>query len=217
MQPAISVLRSSRALTSWPGRAQVDLGLYRRASSSGIPASRTASTTTTAQSQQGRSSPRLAGPSPLASPREPSIELESASSDAHLPDDDSKQLPSPITASQPPPARRRAVLVALIVLSTASAYTLPSGALQNRRLASAIPVIQYALLLAVGLALGCLQPKGKFGRARVGREDARVRLLVGGLSAACALAGVWQARWVEGRVWQAIEVSPPCSEGVVRR
>ncbi|KAK4698425.1 hypothetical protein P7C70_g7851, partial [Phenoliferia sp. Uapishka_3] len=101
-------------------------------------------------------------------------------------------------------------LVALLLFQTLSAYSLPSAALQNRTVATALPVVHYGLLLATGVILGCAQPKGKFGRGRSGwgrgDEGKRVRVLVGVLSTLAALTNIWQARWLEGKVWQAIEV-----------
>ncbi|KAL8291260.1 hypothetical protein RQP46_002238 [Phenoliferia psychrophenolica] len=136
-----------------------------------------------------------------------------------LRDDCDPPLPSPASSSShqhspPPPPFARHLLIALITLGTFSSLTLPRGALQSRRWATLLPVLHYGALLVLAALLGCYNPKGKLGRARIAQafssrdnsDNKRARLLVGGFSAAATLAGIWQARWLDGKLWQALEV-----------
>ncbi|KAM0747990.1 hypothetical protein T439DRAFT_383046 [Meredithblackwellia eburnea MCA 4105] len=172
----------------------------------------------------GPSSPDIAAIDALLKEQDDSPSSSTVSSQSHsqqqlrsIPVNNGSILPSsasPSSAGSPssphPPLR---YLIALWLFSSLSAKTLPAGALQNRVVALSLPIAQYALLLLVGLAIGWLRPKGKFGRSRVwgtagraGEEARRVRLFVGIVSGLATAGGIWQARFLDSKVWQALEV-----------
>jgi hypothetical protein len=105
-----------------------------------------------------------------------------------------------------------ASLLALVLASTLSAYTTPAAASQHRRTVLLLVSLQSTLPAPIAVALAWLRPRGLFGGGRIGLGKAesgerRSCMLVGLLSMLSSLLGLWEARWLAPRVWQAVEVS----------
>ncbi|ORY76583.1 hypothetical protein BCR35DRAFT_353373 [Leucosporidium creatinivorum] len=118
-----------------------------------------------------------------------------------------------LTAPPAPSSNAKlASFAALVLVSTLAAYTTPAAALEDRTAVLKLVPLQYGLLsLAIGV-LGWLRPRGLFGGPRIGTGngesgDRRLALAVGILSVLSATLGLWQARYMAPRVWQAIEVA----------
>lgn len=102
-------------------------------------------------------------------------------------------------------------VVALILSSTLSAYTTSSAALQSATTVITLPVLHYGALAALA-AIVQVRPAGSLGSPRLGVGAAeeggrRLAMSTGVLSAVSTLSGLIQARWLDGHVWQGIEVS----------
>ena len=159
-------------------------------------------------------SPRLS-----SSSSEPDDDTLKASIDALLSNEPPSPSPSflrsspPVSSSGPSNSSKLSALAALCLFSTLAAWTLPLAALQNRAAVVFLPPAQFVGLAIVGLYLGVRTPRGTFGGKEVGltqAEEEGWKLVgaVGSLGAGGALLVLWEARLLDGKVWEALEVLP---------
>lgn len=116
-----------------------------------------------------------------------------------------------------PPAALLALL-ALYLSSTVSASAAPHVATQSLLVVLSLPLAHFSLLAVLAFMHGRLRPRSIFGSgaARItlgmgdGAEERWIRKLgwcTGGASALAMLLGLWEARWLDSKLGQAIEVS----------
>lgn len=108
-------------------------------------------------------------------------------------------------------------LASLCICTTISAYLAPHVATQSLVVVVSLPLVHFGLLAFLAFAHGVLRPRSIFGgganRISLGRGDGpeeqrtrKLALLTGGASAVAMLLGLWQARWLDGKLGQAVEV-----------
>ncbi|ORY87517.1 hypothetical protein BCR35DRAFT_289617 [Leucosporidium creatinivorum] len=108
-------------------------------------------------------------------------------------------------------------LASLFFSSATSAYLAPHVATQSLVVVVSLPFVHFALLAVLAFAHGVLRPRSIFGgganRISLGRGDGpeeqrtkKLALLTGGASAVAMVLGLWQARWLDGKLGQAVEV-----------
>lgn len=159
-------------------------------------------------------SPPASHSSRLSSSSEADDASLKASIDALLADEPPSSSPSfPRSSSPhaPSSSHRLSALAALFLFSTLAAWTLPHAALQNRAAVLFLPPAQFLALALVGLYLSWRTPRGMFegvgiGMGQVVEEERKLVAAVGALNAAAALLVLWEARWLDGKVWEALEV-----------
>lgn len=122
-----------------------------------------------------------------------------------------------LAAGAPPAALLS--LLALYLSSTVSAYAAPLVAIQPRLYVLSLPLAHFALLVLLAYAHAAIRPRSIFGSVAArfllgrggGTEERWARklgLLTGGVSALSMLLGLWEAKWLDGKLGQAIEVCP---------
>ena len=110
------------------------------------------------------------------------------------------------------PTTRLAAFSSLIVFATFSSRGIPFVAVQNLNFIAWITVLHFGLLSLAGVGFGWLNPRsrfagGKFWLIRRGEDDGkRLAALIAGLSIVSWGLGFTQARLLDSKVWQAIEV-----------
>lgn len=108
-------------------------------------------------------------------------------------------------------------LASLFICSATSAYLAPHVATQSLVVVVSLPFVHFGLLAFLAFAHGVLRPRSIFGgganRISLGRADGpeeqrtrKLALLTGGASAVAMVLGLWQARWLDGKLGQAVEV-----------
>jgi hypothetical protein len=118
-------------------------------------------------------------------------------------------------------------LVSLFICSATSAYLAPHVATQSLVVVVSLPLVHFGLLAFLAFTHGVLQPRSIFGgganRIILGRGDGpqeqrtrKLALLTGGASAVAMVLGLWQARWLDGKLGQAVEVRASSSFRVRR-
>ncbi|CEQ41311.1 SPOSA6832_03003, partial [Sporobolomyces salmonicolor] len=136
-----------------------------------------------------------------------------ASSIGHVP---------PPTTNAPAAAPRDLIasLTAAVLASTLATHQLRRVARHSRLTVLAFPLLHYGTLGAIGLALGCLRPRGAFGggarialgrgsdSGRAGGERGSKRLMgLAGASSAIAFAlRLWSARWSDQKLCEALDL-----------
>lgn len=131
---------------------------------------------------------------------------------------------TPSTSQSPPPPSTSALLslISLIPLSATTTFLSTHLALQSKLSVCLTPLLHFSSLLFVCMGLQKWKPDGLFGGSnatRVGlggdgvgggsaKKGKKLGLLVGGTSALALALGLLQARMLDAKVWQAIEVRP---------
>lgn len=69
--------------------------------------------------------------------------------------------------------------------------------------------VEFLILGILALGVGRFAPvkKLRVNKSGQGQSQTPMTVVVGGLSVASYLVGIWKARLLDGKVWQALEVS----------
>jgi hypothetical protein len=97
----------------------------------------------------------------------------------------------------------------LLVYSVLASWILPHAALQNRSAVLMLVPVEFLSLGIIALAVGRFNvvKKLRLGKSGQTQGGTGMTVVVGGLSVASYLVGIWKARLLDGKVWQALEAS----------